>query len=114
MVIVYLATRVSSAFDEIRAPHVVDIKYLMKSSLCFLHQPVVLTTDHHGEQRSHQQGYQQHGYGYHHQGQAEAKEEESEGFLGILKRWFGGGKSKDESKGPGEHMMANHLWHYIN
>lgn len=93
-----------------------DIKYLMKSSLCFLHQPVVLTTGHQGEQHpQHQPGYQptQPPYGYHQQGCPEAKEEEGEGFLGMIKRWFGRGKSKDESKGPGEHMMAKHHWHYV-
>lgn len=75
----------------------------------------MFTTGQPGDQnQGYQQGYQQGGYGYQQQNEAKQEDASEEGFLGILKRWFGGGKSKEE-KGSGHEMMVRSSpnWVYV-
>lgn len=101
----------NSAFDEIRAPRR-DIKYLMKSSLCFLHQRIhVLNTSsdqqnqEQQQQAYHQQQNQQGYHGYTHHQQVYGEEEPKEpGFLGRIKGFLG--RLKGKKDGQGESMMT--------
>lgn len=101
----------NSAFDEIRTPRR-DIKYLMKSSLYFVHQrtSVVYTS-------SGQHGHGQDQSSYHHQHnqqgfqqdapQASGEEETKDAsFLGLLKGFFGKFKGK-QGKGDSDAMMKD-------